>query len=294
MIDQASRNKLFEDNKTKLLVNGMKDSIKAMIDANHKDSTQNKEVLELVVDRKEDNRLIDMVEKITKAIPILYKAMPRSVTLPRIFPIQGKVEVTRMPSVRITNINELEKYFHSLENNLRLWAQAASTAQPPQVNIPKIEIPKADNKAIIEAIQNLKIQVPKGDSKDIIDGLYKIQVAIGELVDKPTFVPPTVTNVNINSLKGVALSTPVSVTGTATLLPAAPLVNRRSLIVYNNSAQTLYIGGASVSTSNGLPIAAGTYSPSIDAGILMKVYGIVSGGSADVRVLEISNEASGN
>lgn len=272
----------------------MKDSIIEALKTNRDTGTQNKEVLELVVNRKEDAGLLSTVDKIARAIPMIYSAISKPINLPKIFPVQGKVEVTRLPAVRITNITDLEKYFKSLENNLRIWAQAASTAQPPTINVPKIEIPQADNKAIIEAIKGIKLTPTKSNSEDIVDAVHKVEQAIGELLSRPTFVPPTVTNVNINSLKGVVRTSTITVDNGGNVLPVTPLPNRRSIIIFNNSAQTVYIGGLGVTTATGMPIAAGTYSPSIDAGVLMKIYGVVTSATADVRVLEVSNEASGN
>jgi len=109
----------------------------------------------------------------------------------------------------------------------------------------------------------------------------------------PQKVPQPVTNININPLRGDFKTTAVTVSTMATALPPTPLANRRALIVYNASSSIVYLGGSDVTTSNGLPLEASTYSPPFDAGVKMTLYGIVSSGTANVRVLEISNEAIG-
>jgi len=59
---------------------------------------------------------------------------------------------------------------------------------------------------------------------------------------------------------------------------------RVSLLLYINSG-TVYLGNSSVSTSNAIPFAAGTY---IDMGMHKgEVYGIVASGTGEVRVLEL-------
>ena len=107
-------------------------------------------------------------------------------------------------------------------------------------------------------------------------------------------VPQPVTHVSINGLIGEAVSTAVTVTASLTALPSTALSNRRSLVCYNNSSSTtIFIGGANVTAASGIPVPAGTYSPSMDASARLIIYAVTSTGSADVRVLEMSDEGSG-
>lgn len=63
---------------------------------------------------------------------------------------------------------------------------------------------------------------------------------------------------------------------------------RKSLIVQNlHATQLLYLGGSDVSTSNGLQVAAAGGTRQID-NFTGTLYGIASGASTDVRVIEIS------
>lgn len=86
-------------------------------------------------------------------------------------------------------------------------------------------------------------------------------------------------------------STAVSVGTTATRLDTADdtgdHIGGESLAVYNNGASTLYLGGSNVTTSTGVPVAANSWGPAL-GGILTEdaLYGIVTSGTVDVRVLE--------
>lgn len=80
----------------------------------------------------------------------------------------------------------------------------------------------------------------------------------------------------------------VTVGGTPIPLPANPLVYRRALVVHNNGASTIYLGDASVTTSNGLPLLAGEkIAFDIQNNPNVTVYAI-SAGSVDVRLLELA------
>lgn len=78
----------------------------------------------------------------------------------------------------------------------------------------------------------------------------------------------------------------VSVGSTATLILAANADRERALIV-NNGSQTIYLGkDNTVTTANGLPLAAGASLE--DDRTSDAWYGIVASGTADVRVLEVA------
>jgi hypothetical protein len=78
-------------------------------------------------------------------------------------------------------------------------------------------------------------------------------------------------------------SAAVSVTTSATALNAADNTSPQSIEVYNNDADPVFWGGSNVTTTNGVPIAAGT-SRGFDLQPGETVYGICEAGTADVRV----------
>ena len=174
--------------------------------------------------------------------------------------------------------------------------------------------------AIQTAISSLKLTVPKSDFKipefpkeislnegvKIVSTLEKLLKSIEALPKKfpemdfpnqievtnfpPQKYPMPVTHISMNALGGFLKSRNITVTTSLTPLPDEVLDQRRSLVLFNNSsATTVFIGGSDVTATNGVPVPAQTYSPAIDAGEAMIVYGIVSTGSADVRVLELSD-----
>ena len=105
--------------------------------------------------------------------------------------------------------------------------------------------------------------------------------------------PQPVTNVTLNGLQGNIKTTSATVGSTVAQLPSyGQLFNRRAIVIYNNSAVTIYIGGSDVTTSNGMPVPANSYSPILDAGYNMVMYGIAASGSNNVRVLEVSKDKS--
>ena len=76
----------------------------------------------------------------------------------------------------------------------------------------------------------------------------------------------------------------VGVLSTATLIKAAN-TNRKAILIKNNSTQNVFLGqNSSVTISNGQVIAPGeTF---FDDSYTGDIYGIVAGGSADVRYTE--------
>lgn len=81
-------------------------------------------------------------------------------------------------------------------------------------------------------------------------------------------------------------STAVTVADTATRLDTtAEQWDSSSLLFYNIGSVTVYLGGSGVTTSNGVPVAAGAWSPAVNSG-KDAIYGIVATGTCEVRVLE--------
>lgn len=77
--------------------------------------------------------------------------------------------------------------------------------------------------------------------------------------------------------------TAVTVGGTAVLLLTGRTLRESVVIKNNHATQILYVGNASVTTSDGMPVAAGQ---SITLEVVGTLYGIASGAGTDVRVLE--------
>lgn len=92
---------------------------------------------------------------------------------------------------------------------------------------------------------------------------------------------------DIHSALGVVQSTAVSagIMTSHLSLPANRLRGRRKIIIQNLGSDNAFIGGADVTTSNGLRLASGERLELdvLDFGDIW----IVSDGSADVRLLEI-------
>jgi len=76
----------------------------------------------------------------------------------------------------------------------------------------------------------------------------------------------------------------VAIGATAAVLVAARQARESVLIKNNHASQILYLGGnSSVTTSNGLPLAAGE---SVRVESKNVIYAIASGASTDVRYFE--------
>jgi hypothetical protein len=216
-------------------------------------------------------------------------------------------------SVRIVNFDEfpvpktrtahvdlspLQIGLENIDNALRSLSTSVARQKAPEIVMPKAkEFPKSislnESEAILDALED----VTKGINglRDVIEEGNSSEMPRSVTVENfpPQHIPTPVTNININPLRGVIYTTAVTVSASATPLPATSLENRRSVSVYNNSSQTLYVGGANVTTSNGVPVPASSYSNIFDAGEHMILYGVVASSTADIRVLEVSNEATG-
>ena len=96
--------------------------------------------------------------------------------------------------------------------------------------------------------------------------------------------------VDVSPLHGVVKSTAVSVSTSATPLPPSPLSGRYAISIVNNSSSTVYLGGSDVTTSNGYALYKYD-SIDLDLDDETIIYAVVSSGTADVRVLEVSSYA---
>lgn len=209
------------------------------------------------------------------------------------FPINGSVSVTDLPPVKIGNFSELKKEFDKLSDALVLTMTGVSEVAKKQKTA---NVPPQENKALLGALQGLQDHME--DMHEDMIKISKKEIEFPETIAinnfPPQKIPQPVTHISINSLRGMFQSSAVTVTTAPTELQrSSPLANRRSLIVYNNSSSTIYIGDSNISTTTGLPLPANSYSPSFDAGINMVLYAITSSGTADVRICEMSDENSG-
>ena len=77
----------------------------------------------------------------------------------------------------------------------------------------------------------------------------------------------------------------VTVATTATALPTTALAGRKSILIQNAGSATMYLGGSTVTTSNGILLAAGLSLP-FDIGEAVTIYAIVADGTQEARILE--------
>ncbi len=263
--------------------------------------------LKMEFEEKSAPEIVSKLGKIGDALVVIFNHLKGfKIDFPKIFQVKGNVDVDSiadLPPVHIENFKDLRPYFEMADKTNKQLAAAitlvASKTTPERVEQKTAPIINFDIKPLLNALQEIKgvssktIEFP--DNKSEVNMLRNISEGIGALIDKPTFVPPAVTNVNINPLQGFVHTTSATVGTTAGTLPGyGQLFNRRSVIIYNNSANTIYVGGSDVTTTNGMPVPAASYSPIIDAGYNMTVYGIASQGGNNVRVLEASKDQTGN
>jgi hypothetical protein len=99
-------------------------------------------------------------------------------------------------------------------------------------------------------------------------------------------VPTDAAGVEIFYKGTTVLAQAVSVTTSATALPASALASRRVLWIYNNAAVTIYLGASGVTTGAGFPLLPGQ-SVALEVGALA-IYGRVASGTAEARIMEIA------
>lgn len=110
-------------------------------------------------------------------------------------------------------------------------------------------------------------------------------VSLTNLYAGPPTNPQTPTIVDTAALPGFNTDQ-VSMNGTAKVICAAPATghSRGSVIIYNPSDVTLYIGKSTVTTSTGFPIPAGA-SVVLDR-TYAAIYGVITTGTATVSYIE--------
>lgn len=327
----------------------------------------NRKILEYLTQQDGESR--NLIDKLGKAVAMIYKVIPRQINLPKVFQVKGQVDVSspieisnfeelaayfgildkrisqlatavsnipqpnkmevaiaKSQSLDVSNLDELGKYFKSLEENVKKLSEKNIPAKTEdmgkyfasldknlsslgasigkiKIDVPKFDIPKLTSKpdlklqSLLESLTEKLDKIgtaPGVDNEGMLTNLRSINTSLQAFVNRPTMTTPPVTNININPLQGLIKTTDNTVGAKLTQLPQyGQLFNRRAVQIYNNSANTIYIGGSDVTTGNGIPVPASSYSNIIDAGYNMIIYGIASQGGNDVRVMEVATASSG-
>ena len=269
MIDTQLRSQLAQQRQQNEFMKGMKDAIVTGLKTKA-DNGEASDILKLVFKKEEDQQLSSTLQKIGQALVKIYASIPKQTVLPKLFQVQGKVEVTKQPPVVVANLSDLGKYFQSLEQRLTVWAQAASTARPPEITIPKFDIPKNDPidlSEITTAIRDLEKALQGQEKSSDTAILRRMADTLSEFTSRPTMTTPAATHISLNPLQGIIKTTDNTIGTTLTKLPSyGQLFNRRSIQLYNNSANTVYIGGSDVTVNNGIPVPASSFSTILDIG----------------------------
>jgi hypothetical protein len=256
------------------------------------------------IDENAMGKLRGLVADLTAKIRILSEIeakIPTEIKMnfPKEFPVTGTVDVgivESLPPIKVTNLDEVGKSVGMLINNLQHATikaiQASKVEFPSSISVGN-EVKISEFSALLDGIEELKNGFNILINKEAATVGFPSSTIPVEIQN--WMVPQPVTNININALQGFVKTTSTTVGTTAVTLPSyGQLFNRRSVMVYNNSANTIYVGGSDVTTANGIPVPASSYSPIFDAGYNMKVYGIAGTGGNDIRVLEVSKDQTGN
>lgn len=223
-------------------------------------------------------------------VPVNFPEFPK-INIPA-FP--DSIDVKSLPPVVVSNLKELSTSISNLQATTLQAIQALKVKFPDSFKITD-EVKVNSFGDLLDGIEELKkgfnILIKTTQESKGLDRSKPMAVEIVADLPRPTTNP--VTNISINGLGGFAKSTQVTVTSGLTVLPPEVLTNRRSVIIYNNSNQTVEIGGSTFTFGNGLPVPSQSYSPTLDAGSEMILYGRVASSTADVRVLELSDIATG-
>ena len=89
----------------------------------------------------------------------------------------------------------------------------------------------------------------------------------------------------VDRIAGRIVPTATTVSTNATAIPATAATGRKSIILHNAGSNTIYLGNASVTTSNGLLLEP-SEKLSIDLDKEVVLYGIVAESTEVIRSLE--------
>jgi len=204
----------------------------------------------------------------------LNKIFTKEVRFPDVQKVSGLVDVRSIP---------FDPEMKRVTETINKLSDKLSLLKPKEVS-------NIESKKILVALNELKEAI-QDIPKSMPEAVIPKSIMVSNFPPTKTAMPAT--HISINSLAGTVKSTAVTVTTALIPLPGEVLADRRGLVIYNNSSVTVEIGGSAMTFGNGVPVPAGTYSPSFDAGKDMIIYGRVSTGTADVRVLELSDISVG-
>ena len=230
--------------------------------------TMGKETIQKIVDE-----LIGLRDEVRKNKP----------TTTPVQEIKGRVEIKNAQVVPYERMLMSLKSIETRLGNLKLEVPAQKEIKWPE--FPKsLAVPEMSK--VIDAIEELKSEISKLP-KNYPEIEFPNKISVDNF--PPQKYPMPVTHISINALAGTVKSSSVTVTTALTPLPSEVLAHRRGLTIYNNSSSTIEVGGSTFAFGDGMPVPAGTYSPALDAGQDMIIYARVASGSANVRVLEVSD-----
>ena len=86
-------------------------------------------------------------------------------------------------------------------------------------------------------------------------------------------------------LNGSIVVQALTMNGTAAQIPTTNLNSRKSMLIRNNGAATIFLGWSNVTTSTGYPLKAGEQLP-MAINENCKLYGITAGTDVEIRVME--------
>lgn len=233
----------------------------------------------------------ETIKNIISGLSDLKKTIESSrAIVPKIQEVRGSVEVRNQQFIPYDRMLSSLK---SIEDKIGRIRVEIPPMRQQDIHIP--EYPKEMNipemKFLLDALKEMNDELKKLP-KTLPEIIIPNKVSVDNF--PPQKYPMPVTNININALRGEVKTRAVTVTTALTPLPGEVLSYRRGITIYNNGSVTVYIGGSTMTVSDGLPVAAGSYSPALDAGPKMILYGRTASGSSDVRVMEVSNENIGN
>lgn len=224
-----------------------------------------------------DAQSVQSMNAIAKILTSILNKEQKEVEFPDVQTVKGSVSIESMPD--LPSLQSLSSVVSRLESTLNGF-KLDSTGKT-----------MFKDKGIIAAIDSLKEAISSLPQPQ--EARFPDSISINNFPPQKYPIPSN--NININPLRGYAKSSSVTLNATTPLgLPTTALANRRGVVIYNNASSTIYIGGSDVTSSNGMPVPASSYSPALDAGSRLILYGITSSGSANVRVLEVSNDNIGS
>ncbi len=89
----------------------------------------------------------------------------------------------------------------------------------------------------------------------------------------------------MNSIAGKIVNSATTVSTTIVPIPTTAATGRRTVLIYNNGSETVYLGDSDVTTTTGYPLAAGD-EKAFDLKNEVILYGRTASGSSNIRTME--------